>query len=108
METFYNNPICQSSKISYEMLDLALNDMKSVKIKNYQPCALFKLGEYYMKKEDYKKAIEYFEKFLKEINLDAKDSEYKLNEYMAKCYEKLGDKENSAKHKKILKELSEM
>lgn len=108
IETFYNNPICQSSKISYEMLDLALNDIKSDKIESFRPCAFFKLGEYYMNKKNYKKAIEYYERFLKEINLNAEDAEYKLNEYMAKCYEKLGDKENSVKHKKILKELSEM
>ena len=108
IETFYNNPICQSSKVSYEMLDLALNDIKSDKIERFQSCTFFKLGEYYMNKKNYKKAIEYYERFLKEINLNAEDAEYKLNEYMAKCYEKLGDKENSVKHKKILKELSEM
>ncbi len=90
------------------MLDLALNDIKSDKIERFQSCTFFKLGEYYMNKKNYKKAIEYYERFLKEINLNAEDAEYKLNEYMAKCYEKLGDKENSAKHKKILKELSEM
>ena len=108
IETFYNNPICQSSKISYEMLDLALNGIKSDKIERFQSCTFFKLGEYYMNKKNYKKAIEYYEIFLKEINLNAEDAEYKLNEYMAKCYEKLYDKENSVKHKKILKELSEM
>ena len=108
METFYNNPICQSSKISYAMLDLALNGMKSDKIESYQLCAFFKLGEYYMNKKNYKKAIEYYERFLKEINLNAEDADYKLNKNMAKCYEKLGDKSNSVKHKKILKELSEM
>ena len=105
-ETFYNNHPCKSSFICFEVLDLALNDLESYKIRNYRPCAFVKLGELYMMKKDYKKAILYFEMFLKEFNVDAKDAEYKLNEQMAKCYEKIGDKKNAEKHKKIMKELS--
>lgn len=64
-----------------------------------------KLAEYYMHAGEYKKAVEIFENVLKWKKLKPIDAEYALNELMAECYEKIGDKKSAEKHKKIMQEI---
>ena len=64
-----------------------------------------KLAEYYMYAGEYKKAVEIFENVLKWKKLKPIDAEYALNELMAECYEKIGDKKSAEKHKKIMQEI---
>ncbi|MBR5304023.1 MAG: tetratricopeptide repeat protein [Candidatus Gastranaerophilales bacterium] len=87
------------------LCDGILLNVESVQNVSNVPGVYLKLGEFYMYKGDYKKALEIFENVLKWVNLEPIDAEYALNELMAECYEKIGDKKSAEKHKKIMQEI---
>ena len=88
------------SMVGNGMLDVALK-----KNLRHTTGVYLKLAEYYMYAGEYKKAVEIFENVLKWKKLKPIDAEYALNELMAECYEKIGDKKSAEKHKKIMQEI---
>ena len=104
------NPHIQKISSAYEAIEKGqfnlaekyMNEYCSVKTCNNLVKIKFnlKLGIAYMDKQNYKKAIECFNKIL-----EIQDYNYKAHEKLEICYRKLGNVQKADEHARIMKEL---